>query len=529
MRAIDLAVIGTYFAVTISIGLYCSRNNRGSDGYFLGGRNFPGWAIGLSFIGSTISSVTFIAFPADSFKTTWIRLLPNFAYPLVVIFAGILFVPLFRSGRIHSAYHYLHLRFGALISVYAALIYLLAQIVRSSTILYLLAVLLSSITGFSTPYCILLAAGTTAAYTVKGGFEAVVWTDVIQMIILSLGACACIATIFYALPGGLSQILSEASAAGKLSFLDLNPATGQLEPIPFAFSLTEKTTLMLILVGMSQFISGQLDQDSVQRWCSAKSTREARKSMVVLGFGALPIWAGFMLLGTCLWVYYQHFPSDVSSSILAGNRKAEDILPHFIVTVLPVGVCGLVASAALAAAMASLSSSISSSGMVLVNDLYRTYLARDRDDVHYVGVARASSLGLAVMMAGGAWAIYSSNAKTIMELTIILLALVGGGISGAFLFGLFTRRGDARCVLFGIGFTALFTAYSVAAQAGWVQGVFSPYYTSILSNFIMFGVCWFTSLFFRGKARDLSGLTIWDPRVSPNEPSECVPAKRVVP
>jgi SSS family solute:Na+ symporter len=518
MRALDLAVIGAYFLVTISIGLHCSRNNRGSDGYFLGGRNFPGWAIGLSFIGSTISSVTFIAFPADSFKTAWVRLVPNFAYPFVIILAGLLFVPLFRSGKVHSAYHYLSLRFGPAISVYAALIYLLAQVVRSSMILYLLAVLLSSITGFPTPYCILIAAGTTAIYTVKGGFGAVVWTDVIQMIILALGACACIITILYALPGGLNQILAEASAAGKLSFQDLNPATGRLEAIPSGFSLTEKTTLMLVLVGMSQFISGQLDQDSVQRWCSAKSTREARKSMVVLGFGALPIWAAFMFLGTCLWVYFQNFPSDVSTAILDGNRKAEDILPHFIVTVLPVGICGLVASAALAAAMASLSSSISASGMVWINDLYRAYIEPRRDDRHYVRTAKIAALVLSLIMTGGAWTVFSSNAKTVMELTIILLALVGGGISGAFLFGLFSRRGDARCVLCGIGCTALFTAYAVAGQAGWVNEIINPYYTSILSNVVMFSVCWFTSFFFCRKERDLSGLTVWDRPTKQTDP-----------
>jgi len=526
MRIIDLAVIVVYFAVTILIGLRCSRKSSSStEGYFLGGRNFPGWAIGLSFIGSTISSVTFIAIPADSFKTTWVRLLPNFAYPIVVTIAGLLFVPLFRSGQVRSAYHYLSLRFGSMISVYAALIYILAQLVRSSTILYLLAVLLSSITGLATPVCIIIAAGTTALYTVKGGFEAVVWTDVIQVIVLMLGAGACIFAIIYVVPGGLSQILSEASAAGKISFQDLNPATGRLEPVPFGFSLTEKTTLMLVLVGMAQFVSGQLDQDTVQRWCSTKSIREARKSMVVLGFGALPIWTAFMFLGTCLWVYFQHFPSEVSTAIIAGTRKAEDILPHFIVTVLPTGVCGLVASAALAAAMASLSSSINASGMVWVNDLYLSHLVRHKGDAHYVRVARIASLVLAGIMTLGASAVYYTNTKTILELNIILLALVGGGISGAFLFGLFTRRGDARCVLCGILCTALFTAYSLAGQAGVVKGMFNPYYTSILSNLVMFSVCWATSYIFRRGARDLAGLTLWDRRPPSDEAVAAFPAE----
>jgi SSS family solute:Na+ symporter len=86
--------------------------------------------------------------------------------------------------------------------------------------------------------------------------------------------------------------------------------------------------------------------------------------MFVLGFGAIPIWAGFMFLGTCLWVYYQHFPSDVFRGNSCGTRKAEDILPHFIVSVLPHGLAGLMISAAIAAAMASLSSCINAASMV---------------------------------------------------------------------------------------------------------------------------------------------------------------------
>src|SRR5262245_50827566 len=125
----------------VGVGLKFSQRNRTSERYFLGSRNFPGWAIGLSFIGSTISSVTFIAYPADSFKTAWVRLLPNLAFPFVVTLAGMVFIPFFRSGSARSAYHYLSLRFGPSVSVYAACVYLLAQLTRTATITYLLAVL----------------------------------------------------------------------------------------------------------------------------------------------------------------------------------------------------------------------------------------------------------------------------------------------------------------------------------------------------------------------------------------------------
>src|SRR5690349_9000173 len=106
LHSADLIVIVLYIAIVVAIGWRFSRRHKSTERYFLGARNFPGWAIGLSFIGSTISSVTFIAYPADSFKTTWVRYLPNFAFLVAVAVAAFVFVPFFRSGLVRSAYHY---------------------------------------------------------------------------------------------------------------------------------------------------------------------------------------------------------------------------------------------------------------------------------------------------------------------------------------------------------------------------------------------------------------------------------------
>ena len=510
LHVIDLLVILVYFIATLAIGLRFSRRNRTTDRYFLGGRDFPGWAIGLSFIGSTISSITFIAYPADSFKTAWLRILPPLAFPLVVLLAAYAFIPFFRGGTIRSAYHYLALRFGPSVSLYAAGVYLVMQIVRAATVTYLLAVLLSSMTNLPVLTCIILAAGVTAIYTVKGGFEAVVWTDVIQTIVLLSGAVACVAFIVHALPGGLGQIISEAWAANKLSLRDLSVSTGQLESVKNGFSLTEKTVLMLVLVGTANYLAGQLDQDSVQRWVSAKSSREAKKAMFVLGFGAIPIWAGFMFLGTCLWVFYQHYPSDVSSAILAGTRKAEDILPHFIVSVLPHGLAGLVISAAIAAAMASLSSCINAASMVGITDIYRVYIVRNRGDGHYLAASRFASVAIAVLMAGGAWLFYLASTKTILDFILIVTALLGGGVSSAFVFGMFTRLGDERAVMSGVAATVLFTLYSILVSVGMLPRVFDAYYTSILANGVMFVTCALAAFVLPHRNRDLTNLTVWD-------------------
>lgn len=347
-----------------------------------------------------------------------------------------------------------------------------------------MAVLMATLTGLSVESSILIAGGLTAIYTIKGGFEAVIWTDVIQTVILLFGALVVIAVIIWNLPGGLAEIVGAAAAAHKFSFFqDLDPATGTLEPIARGFSLTEKTVAMLVLVGLTQSISGKMSQESVQRWCSARSSREAVKSMVVLGVCSLPIWATFMFIGTSLWVYYQHFPDETSKAILGGSLKAEGILPHFIVTVLPPGLSGVVISAALAAAMSTLSSAINSGSMVVVNDLYRKYWVKACDGAHYLRAGRVASLLVSVLMVGGAFGFHFSTTKTLNEFTIIITAILGGGIAGMFLFGMLTRRGDARAVLAGIGATVLFTIYALFMQYGMVPRLFDPYYTAIHRQF----------------------------------------------
>jgi len=511
LNPIDLVVIVLYFVLMLAFGVWCSRRNKNSDRYFLGGRNFPGWVLGISFVGSMISSVSFIATPADSFKTTWVRYTPYFAFPVLVLVCAYIFIPFFRRGTVTSAYQYLALRFGSSISAYGACVFLTAQIIRTASIVYLVAVLMSTLVGISVEWALVIAVGVTAVYTAKGGFEAVIWTDVVQTLVLITGALVILGILISEIPGGLSSALHEAYAAGKFSFTqDLNTTTGALEPLATGFSFTEKTMTMLLLVGLTQYVAGKLNQESVQRWCSAKSAREARKSMFVLGGLALPIWAIFMFIGTCLWVYYQHAPDAVAADVLSGKIKAESILPHFIITQFPVGLSGIVISAALASAMSALSSAINSASMVFVNDLYRKYWVKQAPDKHYLRISKLASVGVSLAMLAGGFIFHLASSKTMSDFLLIILALIGGGIAGIFLFGMFTRRGDARAVLAGIVCTLVFTGYALLMQFGIVERRFDPYYTSIIGNIVMVAVSYVAALFMPAKPRDLTNLTVWD-------------------
>ncbi|MDQ8194940.1 sodium:solute symporter [Coraliomargarita sp. SDUM461004] len=510
LQIFDIIVIGLYFACMLGIGYFVSKRNKDTEDYFLGGRNIPGWAIGVSFVGTMISSVTFLALPADAFKTAWIRFLPNFAFPVVTLIAAYVFLPFFRRGTISSAYQYLGLRFGSSIATYGACVYIGAQVVRSSSIVYLMALLMSTMTGLSIDASIVVSGAITAFYTVKGGFEAVVWTDVIQTIILVMGALIIIGMVILSLPGGMTQIITEGWAAGKFAFNDLDIKTGELASMEHGFSLSEKTTVMLLLVGFTQFLTGKLNQETVQRWCSTSSIREARKSMWILGGSSLPIWGAFMFMGTSLWVYYQHFPDTVSAGVLDGTLKSESILPHFIVTEMPVGLAGLVIAGALAAAMSTLSSSINSTSMVIVNDIYQPLIKKGVKKEGDLRVGLGAALTVSLLMIGGAFVFLYSETKTLTDFTIIITAVFGGGIAGIFLFGMFTRRGDARAVVVGIVLTLSFTLYALLMQFNVVTRIFDPYYTAILGNIIMILVSYVASMVFPANTRDLTNLTVWD-------------------
>ncbi len=509
---IDALVLAIYFLGTIGLGLYFTKRNRSTDDYFLGGRSIPGWAVGISLIGAMISSVTFLAFPADAFKTAWVRYLPTLTFPIVMLLAAYFFVPFFRRGTVTSAYQYLSLRFGPGISIYAACVFLLMQMVRCATIIYLLAMLLSPLLGIRVELCIILAGGATALYAVKGGFSAVLWTEVVQTIVLILGGLVSIAVIVYLIPGGLSQIISEAWEAGKLSCMDLNPGTGKLEALAEGFSLTQKTIPMLILLGVVQHFTGKFDQTTIQRWCSAKTAKEARKSMYFLAAGSLPVWGTFMFLGTCLWVYFQHNPSDVATAILNGadGHKAEEIMPYFITHVLPPGVAGLVIAAAMAAAMSALGGCISAIGMVSVNDIYRPYFVKNRSDKHYMRMGKAFSLGVSILMMLGAWAFYLSDTKTFTDLGIIVGSLIGGGMASIFLIGMLTRIGDTRSLIIGIGCTLAFTVWAMLMHFKVIEMQFELYYTMLLGNAVMFVSTCVAGLILKPKPRDLTNLTVWD-------------------
>jgi SSS family solute:Na+ symporter len=489
LSPLDIGVLILYLGLLFAMGIYFYGKNDSTEEYFLGGRNFKGWVIGLSLVGTSISSITFLAYPGDAFKTAWLRFLPNLMLPVAVFIAARYFLPYLRGNNATTAYEYLETRFGPSIRVYGAIAFIVAQVVRVSLILYLVSLVLQEITGLDATTCILIGGFIVALYTIIGGIDAVIWTDVIQTIVLLLGGIICLVIVTSHLPGGINQILEVATNDGKLALAELK--NGSLVPVDWHLSLHSKTASMMLIIGLISWLTEySSNQNTVQRFCASKSDHEAKKAMLICVLVSLPTWAFFMFLGTALYVFFQVFPAVEASEILQGSRKAEGILPFFIINYLPSGLVGLVIAAALAAAMSSLDSSINAISTVSISDIYRRHINRDAADSHYLQVARLVAGGAGLIMILGAIYLTNTETTTLQDTATILTSLLAGGLLSIYCIGFFSDRGDARHILFGITGTMLFTAWTILSSRSLLPDSlsfpFDLYYTGLIGNIIMF-------------------------------------------
>ncbi len=510
---IDLTVLIGYLSLVAGMGYYFSKKNISTEEYFVGGRSFSGWVVGLSLVGTSISSVTFLSYPADAYKTTWIRFITTWSMPLGVLIAAYYFLPFFRRNNVTSAYEYLEHRFGPSVRLYGGITFIFAQLVRVSIILYLVSLLLHEITGFSIVTNILISGVFVAFYTIMGGINAVIWTDVIQTIILVLGGLLTLGVIINHLPGGLGQIFSVAISDGKLSLAEMT--SSGFRSIDWNFSITRKTGTMLFLVGLTSWLTEySANQNTVQRYAAAKSTYEARKAMLVCVLSSLPIWAFYMFIGTSLYVFFQVFPTIEATEMLNGVRKAEQIFPYFILNFLPPGFTGLVIAAALAAAMSSLDSSINAISTVGVVDIYRRHIKKAEKDKHYLQIAWLIAGGAALFMVCGALILNASETKTLQDTATILYSITGGGLLGLYLLGFFTKKGNAKSVWIGLIVTSLFTIWTILSKRGlvpeWLHTPFDLYYTGLIGNIIMFAVSFTAAVLLVDQRKNLKNLTIWN-------------------
>jgi len=435
----DIVVLVLYLMGVVGLGVWFFRKSRNPEGYMAASRSMPGWVVGLSIFGTYVSSISFLALPGKAFSSDWNALAFSFSLPIAAWVATIWFVPYYRKGDAVSAYQHLEQRFGVWARTYAATCYLLTQIARMGSVMYLLALPLHQLLGWNVPALILVTGGLTTLYTLLGGIEGVIWTDALQSLVLAAGAIACAIILPFSMPDGASQMLEIATSEDKFSLGSMG------------LSLSQPTFWVVLIYGM--FINLQnfgIDQSYVQRYIAAKSDRDARKSVWIGALVYVPISIIFLWIGTALYSYYAAQPELLPESLQAeiAEGKGDGVFPYFIVDGLPTGISGLLVAAIFAAAMSTLSTSLNGAATLTLTDYYRRFIRPQASERESMVVLYLSTMTWGVI--GTTTAIAMIEVQSILDAWWQLAGIFSGGMLGLFLLGMISRKAGNTAAIVGV-------------------------------------------------------------------------------
>lgn len=486
---INYSVVAAYFLMLLWIGYFFSKRQKSTDDYFKGQGRIPWWAAGISIFGTLLSAITFMAIPAKAYDTDWAYFLYSLTVILLIPLIACVFIPFYSRLNITSVYEYLERRFNVLARILGSVSFIIFQVGRIAVVLLLPSIAISTVTGIEVMTCILAIGMISVAYTLMGGIEAVIWTDVMQVVVLLGGAILAIVMISSSVDGGLPEMARIASADQKFNVLNFN------------FDFSEPTFWVVVIGGIgANMISYGTDQTVVQRYMTSTSLENSKKTFYLNAAVILPTQLIFFALGTSLYVFYKLNPANLSDSM--ANNDA--ILPWYIVSELPVGVSGLLIAGILSAAMSSLSSSINSSATAYVTDVHRK-LKPGMENRDLLMVARVTSLIIGIIgTAFAAW-MALSDIKSLWDEFIKVLGLFAGGLGGLFLLGVATTRPSGAAAIAGLILSGI-VQWLITINSELHSLMYAA--TGITSCFL-FG--YLVSFVLPANNKDLTGLTILTP------------------
>lgn len=428
----------------------------------------PGWVVGLSIFGTFLSSNTFIGVPGKAYGGNWNAFVFSLTLPLAAWVAAKYFVPFYRNSGEISAYHHLEKRFGPWARSYALGCYLLTQQARVGAILFGVSMALHAMTGWSLPAIIIGAGVAVTLYTLLGGIEAVIWTDVIQSLVLLAGAVVIAVLLITGHPNGVSEALHIAAGADKFSLGS------------FAADFTQSTFWVMLLFGLFINLTNfGIDQNYVQRYHAARDDAAARRSVWIGALLYVPVSALFFLIGSLLFSYYEASPALLQELRSAHPEGfADQVLPHFIAHKLPVGMAGLLLAAICAAAMSSIDTSLNSSATVTLKDFFQRHLQRGENEIDALKILRGATLFWGVL--GTGVALVMMGQKSLLDAWWKLSGIFAGGMLGLFLLGLIARKADNAAALTGVTLGVLVICWMTFADA-FPENLRSPFHANMIT------------------------------------------------
>jgi SSS family transporter len=445
MTALDWIIVALYLAGMVAMSVYLGRGQRDEADYYVGGRNLPWWAVGISTMATQTSANSFLGIPAyvalkESGGLTWLQY--ELAVPLAMIAIMILLIPFFRKLELVSVYEYLELRFGPEVRYLISAVFLVSRGLATGIGLYAIAIVLTVILGIPLWATILLIGVTTVVYDTIGGMAAVVYSDVVQLVVL-LGGLLLLIGLGISEAGGLGAALA-AVPEERLKAVDWGHGINDGTQAPFWAFLFGGFFLYASYYGT--------DQSQVQRELSAPTLEDTKRSLVLNGLARFPLTLLYLLLGLVACALYLQAPeleeALAGTKEALGDKNANALVPHMILLYLPTGVRAILIAALLAAAMSSLDSALNSLSAATMKD----FVSRGRDMVPDQELLLSKSItvvwGAAII--GCALMADQIEGSTVVELINKVGSAFYGPILAAFTIGVLSRRANARGLIAGV-------------------------------------------------------------------------------
>ena len=497
----DWVVLAGYALAIAAMGVFFARRQKSSQHYFTASGRIPGWASGLSLFATLLSSFLFIGFPGQTYAGNWEVILQHFVTPFVVLFVAMLIIPVFHSRIKVSVYEYLEERFGYGARVYGTLAFLAEHFFKMGVVLTAMSLAIYTITGWNQDTVIICLGLFTIGYTFFGGIEGVIWTDVAQgLLMLAASIFVIFFVLFFASGDGAFAILGAAIEDDKFKLVDPD------------FDMSRKTVYVIVWMGVFHFLLRYTtDQTMVQRYITAPTVREARKSAFVSVTACMIAWITFSLIGTLLYGFYKINPDRLGAAV----DKADQVFPWFIGHEIPGGFTGLILVGLLAASMSTLSSEFNSFSASITTDFYERLIG-------VLDNRRRLLLSKIIVLVVGAFAVALALLLSRYSGGIMLLvlnawagigAVLGGGILATFFLGIFCPRTNKRGLYPALIAGFILTLWCYATGHDWItlpqslsflKYTWHPWWLIGFSNLFVFAMGYFLSRIFPEKPTAIS-------------------------
>lgn len=434
MRNSDLAVIVLYAVAMLAIGRYYKSRVKSSDDYLLGGRTMSPLMIGISLFATLTSTLSYLAVPGEMIKYGPMIVAQLASFPVVALIVGWWLIPRIMQEDVTSGYELLEKRLGPSGRTLGASMFMALRIVWMAAILYATSnkvlIPLLGLDPFWAPFISAAMGIITIIYSAEGGMKAVVLTDAMQSLIMLSGALVVIAVVTI----NLGSVGAWWPAVWVAHWQ---------EPV-FWFRADVRVTFMgaFLNMGVWMVCTCGSDQMAMQRYLSTRDAKSARRSLIVHLLTEVVMLGLLAIVGISVLGYYVARPEELhTGSTLIG--QADELLPRFVVTVLPAGLAGLVIAAMLSAAMSSLSSGMNSASAVITTDFLNRQQTNQFSPDESVRLARFVSVivGIVAVLLS---MIVGQLASNLMELCIKVVNLLTAPLFVLFFLALFVPFAKPR-------------------------------------------------------------------------------------